>query len=87
MRTFPVRRVLLDFAALLGDVLPPAGAACLVQCLQVALGLFALRGGLLRSASAACNDVAATLDVRAAPSLGVHTTMVLTITLARCLEA
>jgi hypothetical protein len=47
VRTFSVRRVLLDFAAELRDILPPAGTPRLVQCLQIALGLFALRGGLL----------------------------------------
>jgi hypothetical protein len=45
--TFSVRRVLLDFAAELGNILPPAGTSGLVQLLDVALGLFVLRGILL----------------------------------------
>jgi hypothetical protein len=44
--TFSMRRVFLDFPAQLGHIFPTSRTSCLVQLLQVALGLLALRGVL-----------------------------------------
>lgn len=84
-RTFSVRRMLLDFPAELRHVAPAAGASCLVQLLDVALGLLALRGVLrcCKLPTNACDDVAGKRGNSTFTASGAHTAIVLGIALWR----
>lgn len=77
--------MLLDFTTELGNVLPPAGASRVVQLLDVALGLLALRGMLHRRK---LPSGAMTLRLMSSAAqephvAGVLTTIVLVIVLSR----
>lgn len=83
--TFSVRRMFLDFATKLWDVLPPTGASCVVQLLDVALGLLALRGILRRRKlpSRAMTLLLMTSTTRNPNIACVLTTIVIVIVLSR----